>query len=364
MKESDQTANTNDKDSHVDCSLSVSNVSIEYSGRPAIEQVSLTLQAGQIGCLLGPSGCGKTTLLRAIAGFLSLDHGTITINGKTYSTVNNTQPPEKRQVGMVFQDFALFPHLTVERNVAFGIRSLPKDEQRQRVDALLSMIGLQDFAKRYPHELSGGQQQRVALVRALAPKPDLLLLDEPFSSIDVEFRERLAAEVRDLIKLEQTTALVVTHDQYEAFLMADQVGVMHAGRLEQWDTGYNLYHCPATRFVADFIGQGVFIDGRVLEDGRVETELALLEGVLPSGVRAGDRVNVLVRPDDIIHDDCSARTAIIKGRVFRGASYLYTLELPSGAEVLSLVHSHHDHAVGEDFGIRLEIAHSIVFRQE
>ena len=344
--------------------LYVDHVSVAYGNTEVVQDILIELQEGDIGCLLGPSGCGKTTLLRAIAGFEPISAGVIQIDSVTVSTMRRTLPPERREVGMVFQDFALFPHLTIADNISFGIRNLSWKAQKARVDELLELVGLPDFGKRYPHELSGGQQQRIALARALAPRPKLLLLDEPFSSMDVELREQLAADVRRILKKEKITAILVTHDQNEAFAMADIIGVMHLGRLQQWDSGYNLYHQPATQFVADFIGQGVFIDGLVLEDDRVETELVTLEGHVPPGCKPGCKVRVLVRPDDIVHDDCSPRKAVIRKRAFRGASYLYTLELESGTEILSMVHSHHDHAVGEKLGIGLEIDHLVVFPQK
>lgn len=343
--------------------LQVSNVSVSYGSNKVVHDVSFALEPGEIGCLLGPSGCGKTTLLRAIAGFEDVSQGAISIGSVTVSSLKRTLPPEKRAVGMVFQDFALFPHLTIAGNIGFGIRELARSEQKARIRELLELVGMSGFGTRYPHELSGGQQQRVAVARALAPRPHLLLLDEPFSSMDVELREQLAADVRGILKKEGITAILVTHDQNEAFAMADVIGVMFDGRLQQWDTGYRLYHQPATISVADFIGQGVLIDGVVLENDRVETDLVTLEGRVPTGCKPGCKVKVLVRPDDIIHDDCSPRKAIIRKREFRGASYLYTLELQGGIRLLSMVHSHHDHAVGENLGIVLEIEHLVVFPQ-
>jgi iron(III) transport system ATP-binding protein len=344
--------------------LEVDQLSVAYGSNTVVHDVSLTLASGEIGCLLGPSGCGKTTLLRAIAGFEPLQQGAILLAGKRVSTPGFTTPPEKRQVGMVFQDFALFPHLTVADNIGFGIRHQKGSFRKQRIDELLTLVDLPDFHKRYPHELSGGQQQRIALARALAPKPQLLLMDEPFSSMDVELREDLAREVRGILKSENITAILVTHDQHEAFAMADSIGVMQHGRLQQWDSGYNLYHRPATPFVANFIGQGVLLDGEVIDNLHVRTELAILEGAIPDGCLAGSPVLVLVRPDDILHDDDSTRTAVIKERAFRGASYLYTLQLPSGAEILSLVPSHHNHVIGEALGISLEIDHLVIFPRD
>jgi len=219
-----------------------------------VESLALSLEHGHIGCLLGSSGCGKTTVLRAVAGFEPLLAGTIRLDGTLLSSATTQVPPERRRVGMMFQDYALFPHLTVAENVAFGLRALKKTARQQRVMEMLEVVGLADTADDYPHELSGGQQQRVALARALAPAPDLLLLDEPFSNLDVDTRERLAFELRDILKTTGHTALLVTHNQAEAFAIADRIGVMATGgRIVQWDTPYNLHHRPANEFVADFV---------------------------------------------------------------------------------------------------------------
>jgi iron(III) transport system ATP-binding protein len=262
---------------------------------------------------------------------------------------------------MVFQDYALFPHLTVMQNVAFGLHKHSPSVQMARTQEILATVGLADYGRQYPHQLSGGQQQRVALARALAPEPELVLLDEPFSSLDVELRERLSAEVRTILKGLNTTALLVTHDQQEAFAVADVVGVMRDGRLEQWDSPYELYHRPANRFVADFIGQGVFIDGEIVASGSVQTELGLMRTSARDHWSAGTKVDLLLRPDDVIHDDASEFQAKVCQRAFRGAEFLYTLRLPSGAQLLSLVPSHHNHAVGEFIGIRIEPDHVVAF---
>ena len=341
--------------------LHVNKVSVAYDQNEVVKQASFELEKGEIGCLLGPSGCGKTTLLRAIAGFEPITHGSIKLCDATISDKGYTMPPEKRNIGMVFQDFALFPHLTIAENISFGIRHLSKKDKTERVKQLLELINLQDYGARYPHELSGGQQQRIALARGLAPKPDLLLLDEPFSSMDVELREELAREVRSILKHENITAVLVTHDQNEAFAMADSIGVINHGELLQWGSGYELYHEPESIFVADFIGSGVFIDGEVMDDNMIKTSLAPLEGIVPKQCKPGCKVKVLVRPDDIIHDDCSPRKAKIISRVFRGANNLFTLEMEDGTQLLSLVHSHHNHEVGEELGITMEFEHLVVF---
>jgi iron(III) transport system ATP-binding protein len=298
-------------------------------------------------------------VLRCIAGFEPVTAGEVRLDDSTVSRAGFMLPPEQRRIGMVFQDYALFPHLTVAGNIGFGLMRMGKTERRRRVDELLEVVGLGGSRDAYPHEISGGQQQRVALARALAPAPSLLLLDEPFSNLDIELRERLGQEVRDILRRQGTTALVVTHDQHEAFAMADVVGVMHQGRIQQWDTPYNLYHRPSNRFVADFVGQGALVPGKVLSPTEVEIELGVFQGDFPYA--AGTAVDVLLRPDDIVHDDASTRHATILHKAFRGAEILYTLALPSGDRVLSSVPSHHNHALHDQLGIRLEIDHLVVF---
>lgn len=228
----------------------------------ALRELSLSLEQGQIGCLLGASGCGKTSVLRAIAGFEPICGGAICLRDTVLSSTACHVDPEQRRVGMMFQDYALFPHLNVAKNVGFGLRRLPRAERRDRVMELLELVGLEGCSRRYPHELSGGQQQRVALARALAPRPELLLLDEPFSNLDVDSRERLAFEVRDILKKAGHTAILVTHNQAEAFAIADRIGVMRQGRILQWDTPYALHHAPKSDFVADFIRRETLIEKR------------------------------------------------------------------------------------------------------
>ncbi|RJG05481.1 ABC transporter ATP-binding protein [Noviherbaspirillum cavernae] len=354
--------------------LSVDAIRVGYRQSRNVHEVvhglSFSLARGEIGCLLGPSGCGKTTVLRAIAGFESLLDGCIVLGGRELSQAGTTAPPETRQVGVVFQDYALFPHLSVWDNIGFGLRKLNATERKARVDTLLALVGLSSHARQYPHELSGGQQQRVALARALAPQPDLLLLDEPFSNLDVDLRERLALEVRDILKELGTTAILVTHDQHEAFAIADSIGVMHNGVIVQWDSAYNLYHRPADRFVADFIGQGVFTPGVVdLPRQLVNIELGslpLCQGVdvCITNDRDEQQVDVLLRADDVIHDDESPLQAEVVRKAFRGAEFLYTLKLPSGQQLLALVPSHHDHAIGEKIGIKLSADHVVTFPVE
>ncbi|HEY8354730.1 MAG TPA: ABC transporter ATP-binding protein [Methylophilaceae bacterium] len=344
--------------------LELRNVSQTYGDLRVIESLSLRLKQGDIGCLLGPSGCGKTTVLRLIAGFEQLLAGEILLNGAAVATPQFSLPTEKRRIGMVFQDYALFPHLTVFENVAFGLQRMSKAQRTERVMELLGLVGLAGATKKYPHELSGGQQQRVAVARALAPGPDLLLLDEPFSNLDNDLREHLTLEIREVLKSQNATAILVTHDQNEAFAMADEIGVMQQGRILQWDTPYNLYHQPNCRFVADFVGKGVFIEGEMVRPGHVMTSLGEMACTENYSCPAGSRVDILLRPDDIVHDDSSPMQAKVMHKAFQGADILYRLQLDSGEQVLSLVPSHHNHQLGSRIGIRLEIDHVIAFSRD
>ncbi len=355
--------------------LEVSQLCVRYAGqapqaRAAVQNVSLGLRSGDIGVLIGPSGCGKTTLLRAVAGLERVSAGSIRLSGQTVSDASTHLPAEQRRIGMVFQDYALFPHMDVEHNLAFGLQELSGAERKQRVREVLDLVGLTGAEKRFPHELSGGQQQRVALARALAPSPQLLLLDEPFSNLDVDLRERLAHEVREILKAAGATALFVTHDQQEAFAIGDMIGVMHEGALHQWDDAYSLYHRPATRFVAHFIGHGVFAPATISvhgDDRLLQTPLGPLGNIadcpLPSAFEGG-LCDVLLRADDIVHDDDAPTKAEIMRKSFRGAEFLYTLRLASGQMVMAHVPSHHDHKVGEWIGIKAQVDHVVTFQRE
>ena len=336
--------------------LQVEALELSYDGHAAVRGLSFSLAHGAIGCLLGPSGCGKTSVLRCIAGFESPTAGRILLDGELVSSPEVGLAPEKRRVGMVFQEHALFPHLTAKRNIAFGISD--RNISEKRIQELAALTGIAELLEKYPHELSGGQQQRVALARALAPRPDLLLLDEPFSNLDTGLRERLSLELRDILKASGATVVLVTHDQHEAFAMADEIGVMREGRIEQWDSAYNLYHRPANRFVADFVGQGVFLPAKALNGRQLAIELGVLNADMPHG---GGALEVLLRPDDVIHDDAAPTQAEVVHKAFRGAEILYTLKLASGRKVLALVPSHHNHALGERIGIRLDVDHVVAF---
>jgi len=344
--------------------LTLDHVAHRYDTQPVLADISLELAEGRIGCILGPSGCGKTTLLRCIAGFESIEEGEIHAGGLLMSSPTTHLAAERRRIGMVFQDYALLPHLTAAANVAFALHDLPRREARAQAIGVLERVGLGGFAGRYPHELSGGQQQRVALARALAPEPRLLLMDEPFSNLDVSLRHDLGQEVRELLYRFGTTALVAMHDHHDAFALADDVGVLRGGRLLQWDSAYAIYHRPVDRFVAEFVGKGVWLAGHVRGPDSVETELGTIIGRLTGELPENTSVDVLLRPDDVVHDDDSPMQAEVLSKLFKGSEFLYELRTSTGARLLSSVPSHHNHPVGEAIGIRLKPDHIVAFRRE
>ena len=341
--------------------LTLDNLACGYHQQAVVKDLSLELAAGEIACLLGPSGCGKTTTLRAIAGLEPVTGGSIHIQGRQVSSRSRQLPPEKRGLGMVFQEHALFPHLTVADNVAFGLRKQPREQQRLRVSECLDRVRLSGMEDRYPHELSGGQQQRVALARALAPRPALLLLDEPFASLDLDLRRALARELGDILRQENVTALLVTHDQEEAFALADRVGVMHQGQLEQWDTPYNIYHAPANRFVAEFAGYGSFLRGEVMDENTVRTSLGELTGRSNTALKPGSNVDVLLRPEDVIADESAHLALPVTRRQFTGATILYHLRVGAAETLLCQTDSHTNVVEGDVLRVRLATKHLVAF---
>ncbi|HET6313717.1 MAG TPA: ABC transporter ATP-binding protein, partial [Chloroflexia bacterium] len=296
----------------------------------AVREVSLQVRRGEVLSLLGPSGCRKTTVLRLLAGLERPDGGEVRVNGQLVSGRGSWVPPEKRRVGLVFQDYALFPHMTVARNIAFPLSRWPATKREARVTELLEMIGMPGMGNRYPHQLSGGQQQRVALARALAPEPDLVLMDEPFSSLDAEGRATTRDQVRSILKSLGTTVIFVTHDQEEALLLGDRVAVMNAGQVEQVGTPEAIFQSPATRFVAEFLGLSCFLPGVVTPVG-LQTEIGL--NPQAAGAPCGTAVEVLVRPDDLLVRADPLGDARVVRCMYRGMDYLYDVALPSGTTV-------------------------------
>jgi len=341
--------------------LTLKNISCWYQNQQIIRNLSFHLNQNTIGCLLGPSGCGKTTILRAIAGFEPIHSGSIIFQDQEISTPEQLVAPEKRNIGMVFQDYALFPHLSLMDNVCFGIRHQNREQRHARGMEMLSLVGLEDLSQRFPHELSGGQQQRVALVRALAPKPAMILLDEPFSNLDTALRERLAREVREILKACGTSAILVTHDQHEAFSMADEIGILFEGRLHQWDIPYNVYHEPVNAQVANFIGQGILLPGTLIAPDQVDTEVGIIKGNRAYSLPQQSAVKVLLRPDDVVLSQGSPLTAKISYKSFKGAETLYTLSLPSGQKLLALFPSHQNFSLNDTIPLRIDADHLVVF---
>ncbi len=309
------------------------NTSKTYPGTtfPAVSELSFCLAEGEILSILGPSGCGKSTTLRLIAGFEVPDSGEVFLRDSRASGQGCHVPPEKRGVAMVFQDYALFPHLSVAKNIGFGLRNMKSRERAQRVKEVLDIIELSWLADRYPHQISGGQQQRVALGRALAPRPVVVLLDEPFSNLDNAMRGQMRREVQAILRRERATAILVTHDQQEALSFADRVAVMHRGKLEQMGTPEEIFHKPATSFVATFVGHASFISGRV--DGEeIDTEIGSLAY---DGDHLLTEVIVMIRPDDVKLLPDAAGQGTIMSREFHGSRNFYFVELDSGTTIRS-----------------------------
>ncbi len=343
--------------------LELKNIECRYGNEVAVKNFSMRVREGSLVCLLGPSGCGKSTILRAIAGLENIQSGNIIISGKVVSSSTSTLPAEKRKLGMVFQDYALFPHMRISENICFGLRNQSAAEKAKLTAEMVKIVGLQGLEQRYPHELSGGQQQRVALARALIVKPKLILMDEPFSNLDVELRERLSNDVRRILKEQGVTGVLVTHDQAEAFAVADMIGVLYQHKLQQWDTAYNLYHDPANRFVADFIGKGKFLRGVMQSHGIIETELGSFSGDRAYDWSAGTEVDVLVRPDDVLPDERSSLRGIVTHKAFKGSEIVYTTSLGEHSELLCAFPSHYDYNIGEEIGVKLDLHHLIAFKR-
>ena len=325
--------------------------------------LDLSLPKGQILALLGPSGCGKTTALRLIAGFEQPDSGIVAVGGETVNSANRHIPPERRRIGMVFQEGALFPHLSLEENIAYG---LPKGPDREeRVAEVLTLIGLTDQRNRMPHELSGGQQQRVALGRALAPRPEVLLLDEPFSNLDPKLREQVRRDVLGSLKASHATAIFVTHDQEEALFVGDVVSVMNEGHVEQTGSPETIFHHPVTKFVAQFIGMVDFLPANH-DQGTLHTEVGSvdcpeLQSEMFENGYASDQtqIEVMVRPDCLDCRPSEDGAGVVLEREFRGAFYLYRVELPSGATVRCLLSHTAEYPLGASVDVSLRNGHHL-----
>ena len=340
--------------------LEIENVSLSIEDTLILENLSLNVDEHEIISLIGPSASGKSSLLRIIAGFENVDSGKVKLSGLVVDDRSRIVQPQNRNVGIIFQDLALFPHLSCKDNILFGISNHSDAHKSQRLDRLCDLLDIASIIDKYPHEISGGQQQRIAIARALAPGPDILLLDEPFSALDEELKETLIHDVKNLLKEEKITTIVITHNIKEAFQLSDKIAFLDNKKIMQFDTAYNLYHKPHTKEIANFCGIGSFINGNIIDANHVSTGLGDLFGDT-SKFKIGSNVSVMIRPDDIIHDDDSAQSAKVLEKVFFGSDFLYKLELSKGEKIYCYTPSHHNHTINEVIGIKPVIDHLILF---
>ena len=321
-------------------------VTKRYGDVAAVDGVELAVQPGESLSIVGPSGSGKTTTLRLIAGFEAVDAGEISLRGTVVSGKKAHVPPERRSVGIVFQEHALFPHKTVGENVAFGLHKLGSDERAERLREALALVRLTHLERRYPHELSGGEQQRVALARALAPNPAVMLLDEPFSNLDADLRARIRGEVKSILADAGVTVVFVTHDQEDALYMGDRIAIINEGRIEQSGTPEQVFHEPVTRFAAGFMGVADFLPAEYVK-GSVRTEL----GAFAVSGESSGLCEVMTRPDDIELTRSPEGDATVLSRTFQGISDLYVVELPSGTVVRAQRPHHERYEPGEPVSV-------------
>lgn len=313
--------------------IQCSDVTKMFGSTKVLEGVSFDLEEGEILSILGPSGCGKTTILRLIAGFEQVNSGKILVQDRIVSSPSVHVPAHHRDVGMVFQEYALFPHMTVAENVSFGLQWVNRSERRRRVADVMEIVRLTGLEKRYPHELSGGQQQRVALARTLAPRPVTVLLDEPFSNLDASMRSEMRYEVESILRDNSIATIFVTHDREEAFAMADRIAVMNNGRIEQIDSPDVIYHSPATRFVARLTGTCDFLQGQVA-GGEAATEIGALSILSSNGpFEQGSDVELLVHPDDFSISPDDNGSLVVKSKEFRGDETMLVIATPSGSSL-------------------------------
>ena len=309
---------------------------------------------------MGSSASGKTSLIRSIAGFHNISSGTIQIDGQVVDDSIRRSDVAMRNVGVIFQDLALFPHLTVRENICFGLNNIDSTQQQKRAKKLEDLLSIENITNRYPNQISGGQQQRVAIARAIAPKPNLLLLDEPFSALDYELKDNLMSDIMKLIKSENITAILITHSAEEAFKMSDKIAFISNNTITQFANQYDIYHRPASKEIANFFGISSYIKAKITDSSHINCILGDFVGMVDQYSK-DDKVDLLIRPDDIIHDDDSLFSAKVTEKTFRGSDFLYELELKDGQKIFCYAPSHHNHQVNEVIGIKLDLDHLVIF---
>ena len=340
--------------------LNLQSVKIALDSKVILDDVNLKIDTGEIVSLMGSSASGKTSLIRSIAGFHNISSGVIQIDGQIVDDSIRRSDVAMRNVGVIFQDLALFPHLTVRENICFGLNNIDSTQQQNRAKKLEDLLSIENITNRYPNQISGGQQQRVAIARAIAPKPNLLLLDEPFSALDYELKDNLMNDIMKLIKSENITAILITHSAEEAFKMSDKIAFISNNTITQFANPYDIYHRPASKEIANFFGISSYIKAKITDSSHIKCILGDFVGMVDQ-YNKDAKVDLLIRPDDIIHDDDSLFSAKVTEKTFRGSDFLYELELKDGQKIFCYAPSHHNHQVNEVIGIKLDLDHLVIF---
>ena len=340
--------------------LNLQSVKIVLESKVILDDVNLKIDTGEIVSLMGSSASGKTSLIRSIAGFHNISSGVIQIDGQIVDDSVRRSDVQMRNIGVIFQDLALFPHLTVRENICFGLNNIDSTQQQNRAKKLEDLLDIENITNRYPNQISGGQQQRVAIARAIAPKPNLLLLDEPFSALDYELKDNLMNDIMKLIKSENITAILITHSAEEAFKMSDKIAFISNNTITQFANPYDMYHRPNSKEIANFFGISSYITAKITDSSHINCILDDFVGMVDQ-YNKDDKVELLIRPDDIIHDDNSLFSAKVTEKTFRGSDFLYKLELKDGQNIFCYAPSHHNHQVNEVIGIKLDLDHLVIF---
>ena len=347
--------------------LEIENVTFAASDKNKVNNVSLNIEnEGDIVCLLGPSGIGKTTILRTIAGLEKIQSGTISLKNKIISSKKVHIEPENRNISLAFQDNSLFPHYNVLENIKFGADRNKKKKKGLNLNEINKLLHIEHIADKYPHQISSGEAQRASLARSLLSNPDLLLLDEPLSNVDQNFKEEIQVKLKQILTEHKITTIIVTHDSYEAFYLGTKCGIILDGQLKQYDDPYNVYHFPNSIEVVNFLNRGILIPAKVTGENSLENDdLGTITGDFIKHYPKGSEVQLLLQPEDLEHDDQSNLKLEVVDRKFRGTNFIYTLKTTSNKLIPVFVHSHHihQHEVDEKFGIKrpINIDHIVCF---